>query len=333
MSTLMQTEKLNLLIEIAGLGLGEVDYVADTITLDERAATFFSLPAEKAIYRSALHDRIHPDDRLDIEKQVDCLLSPESEGYISVIHRIINEDGSIRWVNARKQVYFSGTNPDGTPRPVRGLVAIQDITQLKEAEERVRYLMNEMAHRSKNTLGVVQSIARLTARNGDPETFTARFGARLDALSTNNMVLLNKQTSCADIDFLVSSHLTPYRGSDTSRILVSGPKIVIKEKAAQSIGMALHELATNAVKYGALSNDDGQIEINWQVEEGPSAIFQMSWREMNGPPVATPTSTGFGETVIRRMAAADVKGEVTLDYDPKGVKWLLIAPLENILYA
>jgi len=330
MTDRITAEKLDLGIQIAGLGLGEVDYIADTITLDDRAAEFFNLPANEPVSRVALHDRIHPEDRPDVEFQVSCLLSPDSEGFISVVHRVVTEDSSVRWLNARKQVTFEGVLENGEPKPVSGLVAIQDITEFKEAEARIAFLMGEVAHRSKNMLSVVQGIARLTARNSDPKDFMRQFTARLSALGANQAILVDDEWTSINMAHLAQTQMEPYTSGKHERVIFKGPHIVLKEKAAQSIGMAIHELATNAVKYGALSNSEGTIELSWDIEGDGDKNFVIYWTEAGGPPVSSPSRKGFGETVIRQMASSSVSGTVTLDYDPKGVCWSLKAPLENI---
>ena len=330
MSEQKTAEKLNLGIEIAELGLGEVDYITDTIILDERAAAFFELPANCPVPRDKLHDRIHPEDRMDVELQVGCLLSPDSEGFIAVIHRVINLDQSIRWVSARKQVKFEGKLSNGNPKPVSGLLAVQDITEFKEAEARIQYLMGEVAHRSKNMLSIVQGIARLTARNSSPEDFMPQFSARIAALSSNQSVLVDDKWTRIDIMRLAKSQLEPYMSDSRDRVIFEGPKVTLREKSAQSIGMALHELATNAVKYGALSNPTGEVNITWRVEDSGAPNFVIDWVESGGPVVQQPSRKGFGERVIKQMASSSVSGKVSLEYDPSGVKWTLSAPLNNI---
>jgi len=323
-------EKLDLGLKIAGLGLGEVDYSNNTITLDARAAHLFDLPPYTPISRDTLHGRIHPEDRIEVEREVNSLLSPESVGFISVIHRVIAGDFSVKWLSARKQVEFEGFKDNGDPKPVSGLVAIQDITEFKAAESRIQFLMGEVAHRSKNMLSVVQAIARMTAKTGDPDDFVERFSARLRALAAHQTILVDDQWASTNMAHLARFQMEPYTTGKGQRVKMSGPDIKLNEKAAQSIGMALHELATNAAKYGALSNTGGTIDLSWEITGPDETAFQILWTETGGPAVTPPTRIGFGETVIRQMAASSVSGDVKLDYDPAGVKWSLRTRLENI---
>jgi len=331
MTDLNSRRKLALAVKMAELGLGEVDYVNDTILLDARAAELFGLDADVHIPRTEFHDRLHPEDRLDVESKVQELLAPRGDDYISLLHRVINTDGTVRWLRARKQVFFEGAMLNGDPKPVSGLVVIENVTSFKDAEARIQYLMGEVSHRAKNLLSVVQGIARMTARNSEPAEFMKRFTARLTALSSNQLVLIDDKWSRTNVRRLAETQLKPYTIGFENRVTYDGPFVVLAEKSAQALGMAFHELATNAVKYGALSTDTGRISIKWNVDSNSDdATFTISWQEAGGPPVAAPTRKGFGDTVVRQMAASSVAGTVSLDYDADGVCWTLVAPVSNV---
>ncbi|NVD28029.1 MEKHLA domain-containing protein [Parasphingorhabdus flavimaris] len=195
-----------------------------------------------------------------------------------------------------------------------------DISERKRAEERERLLMGEVNHRAKNMLTLVQVIARQTAAN-DAMTFVQRFEERILALSASHDVLLNSGWQDIPLQELVQSQLAHFRDTLGSRIKLMGPPLKITAPAAQAIGMAVHELATNAAKYGALSNDDGIIEIDWKIEQSGEAEpdFSMHWTERGGPVVEKPTRNGFGSTVIDRLLAASLEGEVDLEWEPAGL--------------
>jgi len=331
MIDLNSRRQLKLAVEIAELGLGEVNYLDDTISFDVRGAELFEVKAFSPIPRSIFYDKLHPEDRENVELRVQDMLSPDGDDYIMLQHRVISSDGDIRWLRARKQVYYDDIKESGNPRAVSGLVVIEDITSFKEAETRIQYLMGEVSHRAKNMLSVVQGIARMTARNSEPADFMKRFTARLTALSSNQLVLIDDKWSQTNVLRLAQTQLKPYSIGIESRVTFEGPYVVLQEKSAQAIGMALHELATNAVKYGALSTDAGEIKIKWSVTDGDKGKnFVITWQESNGPTVAAPTRKGFGDTVVRQMAASSVAGIVTLDYNPAGVRWSLTAPLSNV---
>lgn len=326
---LASREQLELGMIVAGLGLGTVDYHADTITLDARAATLFNLKPNTSIPRDILHDRIHPDDRPEIDEQLKCLLDPAGDAFIDVKHRIVRDDGTIIWVHARKLVEFEPGEPGHKGRPKSGIVAILDITELKTADTRIQMLLGEVNHRAKNLLSVVQSIARMTVRSGDISTFVDRFSDRLSSLAANQDLIVSDAWTDVDLKTLVEMQLAPFADSRQGRIELEGSPVRVRSDAAQAIGMAIHELATNATKYGALSNEAGKVGVSWSVSSGAEPELSVQWAESGGPTVIAPSKTGFGEKVIKRMAASALKGTVDLDYHPTGVIWNLRAPAGN----
>ena len=311
--------KLHLGVKIAGLGLGSIDYVADTITLDERAATLFDLPCDTPILRADLHTRIHPEDFSSIRDQMQRLLDPHDEDHIEVTHRVVHRNGDVLWLSARKQVQFSAPRKGEERTPVSGLVAIIDITAHKADQQRIQLLMDELNHRSKNLLTVVQSLARMTFGSGDISTFKERFSDRLRGLARNHDVLVKGEWSRVDLGALIASHLSGFTDEKNHRITMEGPQITLQAQQSQAIGMALHELATNASKHGALSNNTGHIEIKWNVTKEQK--LSLSWTESGGPPVVKPVRFGFGQSVIKDMTAATLDGAVELKYLPEGIIW------------
>jgi two-component sensor histidine kinase len=183
-------------------------------------------------------------------------------------------------------------------------------------------LTREVNHRSKNLLTIVQVIARHTVARS-PQDFVSTFSERLRALAANQDLLVKSEWQRLDLSDLVHSQLE-YFGETGSRILLSGPPVTVPPTVAQALGMALHELATNAAKYGSLSNESGRVEITWAVEKD---TFCMSWREIGGPVVTAAGAAGFGTTVLKRMTESVLSGDVSIDYAPKGVVWRLRCPL------
>jgi two-component sensor histidine kinase len=183
-------------------------------------------------------------------------------------------------------------------------------------------LTREVNHRSKNLLTIVQVIARQTAARS-PQDFVSTFGERLRALAANQDLLVKSEWQRLDLADLVRSQLE-YFGETGSRIIVSGPPVTVPPTIAQALGMALHELATNAAKYGSLSNESGRVEITWVIEKD---IFCMSWREIGGPVVTAAGTAGFGTTVLKNMTESVLSGDVRIDYAPEGVVWQLRCPL------
>ncbi len=219
------------------------------------------------------------------------------------------------------------TMPDGR----LGVVCnFYDLSERQRYEHHVRMLMREVNHRSKNLLTVVLSMARQTARNSLPVDFVERFSERLRGLSASQDLIVKRNWDGVGVRELVLSQMNHLSEEvRDNRVQVDGPEIIISPSAAEGIGMALHELATNALKYGALSVADGTVLVQWNLQQADQE-FSINWREMNGPAVSPPERRGFGRIVIERMAANSVGGSVELDYDPTGVRWNLTAPLDGV---
>jgi PAS domain S-box-containing protein len=206
-----------------------------------------------------------------------------------------------------------------------------DITDRKQSLRHIQLLMGEVNHRAMNLLGVVQAVARQTARDGDPITFVTRLTERIASLAASQDLLVESEWQGVDVTDLVTAQLSHYKDLISTRVLFTGPLARLKPAAAQGIGMALHELATNAGKYGALSNSDGRVRIAWKVSADKLPTFQMTWTEEGGPPVAPPTRKGFGQKVIGPMVEQSVNGRAEIDHRTAGLVWTLIAPVADTL--
>jgi two-component sensor histidine kinase len=176
-------------------------------------------------------------------------------------------------------------------------------------------------------LSVVDAIAHQTATK-NPEDFVERFSERIQALSANQDLLVRNEWNGVEIEDLVCAQLALFADLIGSRIAVHGPRLRLKAASAQAIGLALHELATNAGKYGALSTDTGRVDVRWGAD---GDTFTMSWTERDGPPVSAPKRRGFGTIVMEAMAERSVGGVVDLDYAPSGLTWRLTCPAANAL--
>ena len=219
------------------------------------------------------------------------------------------------WQSGGKR-YFTGT--------------LHDITERKRFEEQIQLLMREVDHRARNLLTLVHTVARRTAAT-TPADFVQRFGERIQALSASQDLLTRNEWRGADLGELVRSQLSHFRDLIGTRIEVLGTPLVVCARAAQAIGMALHELATNAGKYGALSNAHGRVEIGWGIARaGETETFVMTWREHDGPPVAPPATQGFGTTVIGRVVIESLEAHVELSYPVTGLVWRLECPVKEV---
>jgi PAS domain S-box-containing protein len=207
-----------------------------------------------------------------------------------------------------------------------------DLSERKRHEEHIQLLMKEVNHRSKNMLGLVQAVAQQTAKTS-PDDFVTRFGERIHALAAAQDLLVKSEWKSVSLNGLIRSQLAHFQDLIGDRIQLHGPDILILPAAAQSIGMAVHEMATNAGKYGALSNQTGRVEVAWErrAGQGGAPQFVMSWIECSGPSVIKPTRRGFGSTVIGVMVKMSLACEAEIDYAPTGFRWRIAGPANNIM--
>jgi PAS domain S-box-containing protein len=319
-------DRLQLAFDATRLGWWQFDPLRHMISGDARFKELFDVTPDE-ISVDDLMTRIHPDDVERFRMNREAALNPANpEPYLYHQYRVRRRDGSIRWVEAYALAYFEGVGRERRVVSFGGTV--QDITERKEREDKEQLLMREINHRAKNMLSVVDSIAHQTAARS-PEEFVERFSERVQALSANQDLLVRNEWQGVDVEDLVRAQLAHFADLIGSRIALHGPRLRLNPAAAQAIGLALHELATNAGKYGALSTDAGRVDIDWRMSDGNT--FDMSWTEHGGPPVSAPQRRGFGAVVIEAMAERSVGGGVSLDYAPSGVIWRLTCPAANAL--
>ncbi|MDR7124276.1 HWE histidine kinase domain-containing protein [Pseudotabrizicola sp. 4114] len=223
-------------------------------------------------------------------------------------------------------------------RAGRALDAFMDLltsarAKRREAEQQRELLMHELDHRVKNLLATVQAVARQTFRGADPEAASRIFAERLAAMGGAHKLLMNNPWQSARIRDLILAAIAPFEDSREPRFALSGPQFEIDAKAAMAISMGLHELCTNAAKYGALRERSGRIVVSWQITDAPEPDFALTWEERNGPTVTAPTHKGFGSTMIEQVMAMQINGQVTMTYEPSGLHCRITAPLTNLRHA
>jgi two-component sensor histidine kinase len=224
---------------------------------------------------------LHPDDRHLVKGFYELA---DKQDWYPVEYRIRRPDGTIQWLSGGGQVV--ARSPDGKARRLVNVVA--DVTDRKVAEERVKFLMGEVTHRSKNLLSVVQAIASQTGRTVDTfEEFQKRFAQRLQGLAASHDLLVLQDWQGASLKELVRHQLAPFTEPRSERVTATGPDVLLRPAAAEAIGLALHELGTNAVKYGALSVPGGNVTISWALEDHGTEPRRLlvNWIERGGPTV------------------------------------------------
>jgi len=311
----------------APVGIAEVDADGRLLRANVQSCGLLGYSLDEAVGRSIFGETVDQSDEADRE-QFRRQVAGEFDRY-TIEKRIRRKDGSYVWASIT-----SSSVRDADGRFLYAVRIQQDITERKrheeerkEREEREHLLMREINHRAKNMLSLVQAIARQTAAR-EPEDFIGRFTERIQALAANQDLLIRNEWQGVDVEDLTRAQLAHFADLVGSRIAVGGPKLRLNATAAQAIGLTLHELATNAGKYGALSVDAGHVDVDWRVD---GDIFAMSWTEWSGPPVSPPERRGFGSTVIASITKRTVDGEVELDYAPSGLVWRLTCPAANAL--
>lgn len=324
-----RVELLELAEQSAGIGIWDRDVATGTM---RGTPTYYRImglePTSEPVPMAVVRAVRHPDDAQRVVDGFQAALAQGLDTY-EVEYRIIRpSDGQVRWIFGRGR-----TVRDASGKPVRYSGVDIDITERKQAEEQVQLLMQEVNHRSNNLLAVVQAIVRQMASGTADEAFAERLSQRIQGIAAANGVLVSGKWQGAGLASLIESQLSPFTDFAT-RVVVSGPPVQLKRNAARSVGLALHELATNAAKYGALSNNDGQVRVEWRIgDEADGRRLHMSWTEHGGPPVTPPQRRGFGHTVTARMIEGALGGKARIDFAPGGVAWSFECPAKEALEA
>jgi PAS domain S-box-containing protein len=310
-------ERLALALDASGLGLWEYDLRRDRVDWDARTRELFGAAPDETIDMERYMARLHPEEAPALRAKFEAALGGADGGRYVTEHRVLPPGGEPRWIRGWGQVLF---DPSG--KPVRVLGTVQDITEEVAARRRQALLIAELNHRVKNNMATVQSMARQTARASDGmETFLENFEGRLISLAAAHDVLTRNAWAGADISELLQRELSAF----PDRIAFSGPPVRLTATQALAVSLIVHELATNAAKYGALTAPQGRVEVEWRVEDEQ---LELRWSESGGPPVEAPRRTGFGSRLIENLAAGDLRGAAVTDYAPEGLRCTVRAPLQ-----
>lgn len=321
-------ERLRVATTVADLGIFEWHVLDDRATWENERmfAIFGRRPDEGSIGKATfLKQILHPEDRPHFRQAI--LRALREDTILHATGRIRrHDDGTWRTIDMAGRFERGATG--GLPRRLIGVVA--DVTDRHLSEERRSLLIRELHHRVKNTLATVQAIVGSTARTATSiDNFHEAFVGRIKSLAHTHSVLTEATWQTASLRDLLASELMPYAESETEtspdlRIVLDGPPVDLPSDIAVPIGMAIHELTTNAAKYGALSSGRGRVAISWRVEDG---LLHLEWRETGGPRVEPPTRQGFGSRLLQRVLTTQVQARITTDYAPEGFHLTLAAPL------
>ena len=318
---LMQSEELRTLALASGqMGTWTWDAVSGLLTWDEGQYRIFGVdPDDFAVTIGNVRALVHPED-WDHLREAWWQVNEHTQS-LQTEFRVLRPSGELRWC--------IGTAAAGvvSSEVVRVSGVTVDITDRKEAEERQALLAREVDHRARNLLAVVQSIVGLT-RASSIDGYVAAVEGRIGALARAHALLSDARWQGADFGKLVEEEITPYRTTERDKIVVAGAKVVLEPAIAQALTLALHELATNAVKYGSLSAPAGWVRLTWEIRSGNLVL---DWLEIGGPPVEPPTSTGYGSEVISASIERQLDGAVTFDWGRDGLHCTLSVPLDDKL--
>ncbi|WP_132537444.1 PAS domain-containing protein [Rhizobium sp. PP-F2F-G48] len=315
--------QLQLALSSAEMGVWEAVIVDGRVVATSEDARASFLLGRQSTERPSFETfvaHVHPDDRPSLDRSVEKALDPLGEGHLDVEYRVLSgEDRPERWIHARAQVVAEG-------QTTRLIGTVRDITAIKDAESQYTLLNGELQHRIKNTLAMVSAIASQTLKGEAILEQRDTFNARLHTLAHAHDLLMGEAQEKGSIREVIETALAPHRAA-AAQFDVSGPDLSLSPKQTLSLALAMHELATNAAKYGALSTPNGRVLVNWeQAMSGSDARgFAMRWEEQGGPTVLQPTRSGFGSRLITRVLAADFKGDVKLDYTPGGLICTLVS--------
>jgi len=314
---LIESERARGLALAAGnMGSWEYHVADDCWKWDEGHSRIFGIdPPERVSGRTRIRQFFRDPD-WDLLQSFIARATPEKNTFQTEL-LIQRENGDFRYCLVSTAAMF---DKDGKLLRLDGVTI--DITDRKEAENRQQLLAREVDHRARNTLAVVQSIVRLT-KSRDMQSYTEAIEGRIRALAHAQELLSQSRWQGADIVRLVTEEIAPYRMGDAAKVTVKGPSVILPPDKAQALALSLHELATNAAKYGALSQDSGRIAIDWQMAGN---MLELEWVETGGPGAVKPPSEGFGSKIINASIKGQSRGNVTFDWRPEGLRCALTIP-------
>jgi PAS domain S-box-containing protein len=319
--------RLEIALSAADQGVWDYDLVTGEMVYDTRAKQIYGLAADQPVTFETIRDATHPDDVPNTLAQLQRAIDPKVRDRSSYEYRIVRPDGTICWALAHGEAVFEGTGD--AERAVRYAGTIQDISERKAAERHQQIMIAELNHRVKNMLAIVQAVAHQTFRNVDCAGAAETFSGRLAALASAHTILTRESWEAAALREIASEVLQPHSGGGEAQVRLSGDDGVrVPPQTAVNLAMALHELATNAAKYGALSSPGGRVELSWTVTHS-EPVLHINWRESGGPAVKQPDREGFGTRMIRRVLASELGGTVKLEFKPGGLECSIEAPLSG----
>ena len=317
-----QLRKLAFLVNNSRDFIGMSDLAGRPLYVNQAGLALVGLDDMAALRNRSLEDFFFPEDRpLIVEEFLPGVLR-DDHGTIEIRFRHF-ATGEPIWMS-----YSVFTLKSEGDRPLGFATISQNIDSRKQDDDRMELLIDELNHRVRNTLAIVNAIATQTMKHTPSvEEFRRAFGGRITALAKTHTLLATKRWSASTLHELIVQQLEPYTRDRADAVRIAGPRLLVNPKQALTLSLVMHELAANAAKYGALSVPHGRVEIGWQI--GPERSLRLSWQEVGGPRVAPPSRRGFGSQLIEFNIAHEFGGEARLDYRPAGAECVLTIPLRG----
>lgn len=331
-------QRRDLALQAAEMGTWDYDLVSDVCHFDPRAREMYNLPSDRLDNcPEGLARAVHPDDVGRMFDSIQKASDVKGDGRYDIDYRLAKADGEYRWLRVRGQAEFEGEG--AARRAVRIVGASRDVTIEKEAEavlrERDRHsrmLLAELQHRVRNTLAVIRSIVRRTALGSSTvEEFEQHVDGRLSAFARTQAYVTRDPEGGIDLELIVRDELVAHATGANHGVTIEGPKVRLAAEQADTIGLAIHELTSNALKHGALADDGNKVSVSWSVAgSGDKRRLTFCWMEkLNDRALKEPQRTGFGTELLDRIMRYDLDAEPELNFGSDGFSYKVVIPLPH----
>lgn len=317
-------ERLRFALKAGQMGSWSFDIQSERLIASDGCKENFGRPLNEPFSYQDLMAAVHPEDRGRRDMAVQQAIADGA--LLDVEYRLFTPIGEERWVQIRGQANYRA---DGTPLAMIGVS--QDITSRKRAEEHRTLLANELSHRVKNSLAMIQAVIAQTMRRAvSLDEANKTLQSRVLAMAAANDVLVDQNWEGASLRDLLQKTLAPFGIDDGAQFQVAGPDVQLTPKVSTALALGIHEMATNAAKYGALSQESGRVGIAWDVDiDGGKRRLRMVWTEMDGPRISPPDRTGFGTKLLERVLAQEIGGRADIEYPPSGAVLSIDLPISD----
>ncbi len=317
-------QRLRFALEAGRLGTWSIDLESERLIASDGCKAICGRAPHDSLTLDELRSSIHPADRPFQRQALDHAVA--TGALLDVEYRITTPSGEERWVQIRGQASYRA---DGTPIAIAGTT--QDVTERRQLQDQRALVATELNHRVKNTLAALQAVAAQTIRQASSlDEAGSTLQARIRAMAAANDLLVTENFESIPMRVLLERTLAPFGVEDPARFTLDGPDLRLPTHLVTAYALGVHELATNAAKYGALSNVAGRVCLKWQViRHGDAARLHLSWTEKGGPPVVAPANIGFGTRLLQRVLATQAGGSIDMDYRREGIVFTAVSPLSD----